>query len=157
MRSSATIAGHPIHPILIPLPIGLWVFSLIADLIYFWRGNPGWEIAAYYTLLIGIVGAVLAAIFGLIDLLGIKDRQIFRTGLLHAGFNVVGLVIFIVDFYLRTTGGRQIVGEGSKIPFALSVIGVIFLAVAGWLGGELVFRYGVGVEGVVNPNVERES
>lgn len=154
MRSSATIAGHPIHPMLIPLPIGLWVFSLIADLVYFWRGNVGWEIAAYYTLLVGIAGAVLAAIFGLIDLLGIKDSRAYRTGLMHAGFNVVGLVIFAVDFYLRTMGGRQIVGEDSKIPFALSVIGIVFLAVAGWLGGELVFRYGVGVEGVANPNIE---
>lgn len=147
MRTSASIAGHPIHPMLIPFPIGLWVFSLVADLIFMWNGNPAWETVAFYTMAGGIVGAVLAAVFGLIDLLGVKDSQVFRTGLFHAGANVVALVVFVIDFYLRTTGGSQMVGANSKIPFVLSLVGVVVLVVAGWLGGELAYRYGVGVEG----------
>ena len=67
MASKASIVGHPIHPMLIPFPIGLLVFSLIADLIYLWRGNPVWEnYIAFYTLLGGIIGAAAAAIPGLI-------------------------------------------------------------------------------------------
>lgn len=152
MRASANIGGHPIHPILVTLPIGLWVFSFIADLIYMWRGNPAWESVAFYTLAGGIVGAVIAAVFGLIDLLGVKDSRVFRIGLFHAGANVAALLIFAVDFYLRTTGGSQMVGADSKIPFILSLVGVVILAVSGYLGGELVFRYGVGVESQTGEN-----
>jgi len=155
MRSSANIGGHPIHPMLIPFPIGLWVFSFAADLIYMWRGNPAWEQVAFYTLAGGCVGAALAAVFGLIDLLGVKDNQVFRTGLMHAGCNVVSLLIFAASWYLRTTSGSQMLGAGSKIPFVLSLVGVVVLAVAGWLGGELVFKYGVGVEAPTNTNVEQ--
>lgn len=154
MRASANIGGHPIHTMLIPFPIGLWVFSLVADLIYMWRGNPAWETVAFYTLAGGCVGAALAAVFGLIDLMGIEDKQVFRTGLFHAGCTATSLVIFAASFYLRTTGGSQAVGVNSKIPFALSLIGVIILAVAGWLGGELVFRYGAGVDTLTNANSE---
>ncbi len=156
MKASANIGGHPIHPMLIPFPIGLWVFSLVADLIFMWRGNPAWESVAFYTLAGGIVGGVLAAAVGLIDLLGVKDNQVFRTGLIHAGANVVSLLIFAVDFYLRTTSGSQMVGAGSKIPFILSLIGVIVLSIAGYLGGELVFRYGVGVESPTSINAEQQ-
>ena len=155
MKSSANIGGHPIHTMLIPFPIGLWVFSFVADLIYMWRGNPAWEQVAFYTLAGGCLGAALAAVFGLIDLLGVKDNRIFRTGLMHAGCNVVSLLIFAASWYLRTTSGSQMIGADSKIPFVLSLIGVAVLGVAGWLGGELVFRYGVGVE--TQPNVNAEQ
>ena len=146
MRASANIGGHPIHPMLVGLPIGLWVFSFVSDLIYLWRGNPAWQIVAFYCLAGGCVGAALAAVFGLIDLLGIKDSTAFRTGLLHAGCNVVALVIFGVSFYFRTAGGGQALGAGSRVPVALSLVGVIVLSVAGWLGGEMVFKGGVGVD-----------
>jgi len=155
MRTSANIGGHPIHPMLIPLPIGLWVFSFAADLIFMWRGNPAWEQVAFYTLAGGCVGAALAAVFGLIDLLGVKDNRIFRTGLIHAGCNVVSLVIFAASWYLRTTSGSQMLGANSKIPFVLSLVGVAVLGAAGWFGGELVFRYGVGVETQANVNAEQ--
>ena len=58
MASPASIGGHPVHPMLIPFPIALWVFSLVADVIYLWRGNPVWKnYIAFYTLLAGIIGA----------------------------------------------------------------------------------------------------
>ena len=68
MASHASIGGHPIHPMIIPFPIALWVFSLIADLIYLWRGNPLWRnYIAFYTLLGGIIGGAAAAVPGIID------------------------------------------------------------------------------------------
>jgi uncharacterized membrane protein len=147
MRASANIGGHPIHPALIPFPIGLWVFSFVADLIFLWRGNPLWEeYIAFYTLLAGIIGAVLAAVFGMIDRLGMKETDAVPTANLHMGLNVVALLVFVVSFYLRTTSGMHMTGGSFKIPFVLSLIGIILIAISGYLGGELVFRYGVGVE-----------
>ena len=147
MASKASIGGHPIHPMLIPFPIGLLVFSLVADLIYLWRGNPVWEsYIAFYTLLGGIIGAAAAAIPGLIDWATLTDRAAVRVANWHARVNITGLVIFIISFYLRTSSGAKWIATMPMLPIILSVVGVIGLAIAGWLGGELVFRHGVAVD-----------
>jgi uncharacterized membrane protein len=145
MASPASIAGHPIHPMLIPFPIALWVFSLVADIIYLWRDNAAWEWIAFWTLLAGCLGAVAAAIFGLIDYFAIKDKQVVKIANWHARLNVLALLLFAASWYLRTDNGSDMVGDSLKIPFALSVIGVLVVTVSGWLGGELVFKHGVGV------------
>jgi uncharacterized membrane protein len=132
---------------LIPFPIALWAFSLIADVIYLWRGNPAWrDWIAFYTLLAGIIGAALAAVFGIIDWLSIKDREVKKVADWHARLNVIALLIFAASFYLRTTSGAGLVGGSHTIPFVLSVVGVILITISGWLGGELVFRHGVAVD-----------
>jgi len=131
---------------IIPFPIGLWVFSLIADLIYLWRGNAVWrDWIAFYALLGGIIGAALAAVFGIIDWLSIKDREVKKVADWHARLNVIALVIFAASFYLRTAGGSQWIGGSYTIPLLLSVLGVILITISGYLGGELVFKYGVAV------------
>jgi uncharacterized membrane protein len=146
MASPASIGGHPIHPMIIPFPIALWVFSLIADVIYLWRGNLVWrDWIAFYALLGGIIGAALAAVFGIIDWLSIKDREAKKVADWHARLNVIALLVFAASFYLRTASGSQWVGGSYTIPLLLSVLGVILIAISGYLGGELVFRHGVGV------------
>ena len=147
MASPASIGGHPIHPMLIPFPIALWVFSLIADVLYLWRGNPVWrDWIAFYTLLGGIIGGVLAAVPGFIDWLSLKDGEVVKIANWHARLNVIALLIFVASFYLRTTSGAGLVGGSYTIPFVLSVVGVILITISGWLGGELVFRHGVAVD-----------
>jgi uncharacterized membrane protein len=158
MASKASIGGHPIHPMLIPFPIGLLVFSLVADLIYLWRGNPVWEnYIAFYTLLGGIIGAAAAAIPGLIDWATLTDPAAVRVGNWHARVNVIGLVIFIASFYLRTTSGAQWIVSIPRLPFFLSLIGVVGLGIAGYLGGELVFRHGVAVNAQATAPTKSES
>lgn len=147
MASPASIGGHPLHPMVIPFPIGLWVFSLVADAIYFWRGNPVWsDYIAFYTLLGGIIGAVVAAVPGFIDWLSLSDREVVKIANWHARLNVIALLVFSASFYLRTFGGSSLVNGSHTIPFVLSVLGVILITISGWLGGEMVFRYGVAVE-----------
>jgi uncharacterized membrane protein len=158
MASPASIGGHPIHPMLIPFPIALWVFSLIADVLYLWRGNPVWrDWIAFYTLLGGIIGAALAAVFGIIDWLSIKDREVKKVADWHARLNVIALLIFVASFYLRTTGGAGLVGGSYTIPFVLSVVGVILITISGWLGGELVFRHGVAVDERASAGAEEKA
>jgi uncharacterized membrane protein len=158
MASPASIAGHPIHPMLIPFPLALWFFSLVADLIYLWSGNLVWrDWIAFYALLGGIVGAVLAAVFGIIDWLSIRDREVKRTADWHARLNVIALLVFAASFYLRTAGGSQMVGGSHTVPFVLSVVGVILITISGWLGGELVFRHGVAVDARAGAGAEEKA
>ncbi len=146
MASRASIGGHPIHPMLIPFPIGLLVFSFVADFIYLWRGNPVWkDYTAYYTMLGGILGAAAAAIPGLIDWATLTDRATIRVANWHARVIVVTLLIFIANFYLRTSSGATWIADVPMLPVVLSAVGVIGLAIAGWLGGQLVFAHGAAV------------
>ena len=147
MASPASAGRHPVHPMLIPFPIALWIFSLVADVIYLWRGNLVWrDYVAFYTLLGGIIGAAAAAVPGFIDWLSIKDREVKKLADWHARLNVIALLIFIADFYLRTAGGARWVGTSLTIPLLLSVLGIILITISGWLGGEMVYVHGVAVE-----------
>jgi uncharacterized membrane protein len=147
MASRASIGGHPIHPMLIPFPIGLLVFSFVADLIYLWHGNPIWrDYVAFYTLLGGIIGGAAAAIPGLIDWATLTDRAAVKVANWHARVNIITLVIFIASFYLRTTSGAAWFPSMPTLPIIVSLVGIIGLTIAGWLGGQLVFRHGVAVD-----------
>ena len=146
MSSPAKLMGHPIHPMLIPFPIALWVFSLVADIVYIWRDNPAWGWIAFYTLAGGIIGAVLAAVFGIIDYFAIRDKKVSKIAAWHARINVLALLLFAASFYLRTTRGASLTSGNMTIPLLLSIAGVISVTASGWLGGELVFKHGVAVE-----------
>ena len=147
MASPASIGGHPIHPMIIPFPIALWVFSFVADLVYLWRGNPVWnDWIAFYSLLAGIIMAAVAAVPGLIDWLSIKDEKVVKIANWHARLNVIALLIFAASFYLRTASGGAMIGGSHTIPVGLSLLGVILITISGWLGGEMVFKHGVAVD-----------
>lgn len=147
MASPASFNGHPIHPMIIPFPIALWVFSVVADIIYLWRGNPIWkDWIAFYALLGGILGAALAAVPGVIDWLSITDRSVVKIANWHARLNVIALLVFAGSFYLRTVSGGRIVSGSHTIPFALSLLGIVLITISGWLGGEMVFKHGVAVD-----------
>jgi uncharacterized membrane protein len=146
MASPASVGGHPVHPMIIPFPIALWVFSLVADIIYLWRGNPIWkDWIAFYALLAGIIGAAAAAVPGLIDWLSITDKAVVKIANWHARLNVIALLIFAASFYLRTTSGSSLVNGNYMIRVVLSLLGVVLIAISGWLGGEMVFKHGVAV------------
>src|SRR5262249_2735771 len=132
---------------LIPFPIGLLVFSFISDLIFMWNGNPIWkDYVAFYTMLGGIIGAAAAAVPGLIDWATLTDRAAVRVGNWPSGVNIITLVIFIANLYLRTSSGAAWITGLPSLPFILSIVGVIGLCIAGWLGGQLVFHHRVAVD-----------
>ena len=137
-----SIGKHPVHPMLIPFPIGLWVFSFVADIIFLmgW-GGPVWNDVAFYTMVGGMVGALLAAPFGLLDLLSVQDRVTKRVGTMHMVLNLLIVALFAVDLWLR----RQ-TGTGAGTPFTLSAVAMLMLLASGWLGGEMVYVHGAGVQ-----------
>jgi len=141
MSTPASIARHPIHPIVVALPIGLWVFSVAADLIFqFGWGATVWKDVAFYALGGGIVGALLAAIPGFIDFLSITDARARRAGVTHLVANLIALGLFAASFWLRW------IDTVGFLPAALSIFGLAALSVAGWFGGELVFVHSMGVK-----------
>jgi len=147
MASPASVGKHPLHPMIIAFPIALWIFSLVADVIYLWRGNPVWkDYIAFYTLLGGILGAVVAAVPGFIDWLSITAQPVKKLADWHARLNVIALLVFIADFYLRTTSGAAWIGRSLTVPLVLSIVGIVLIGISGWLGGEMVYVHGVAVD-----------
>ena len=141
MASKASIKGHPIHPVLVAFPIGLWVFSLVSDIIFLAGGSATWGDVAFYTMGGGIVGALLAAIPGFVDLFSWSKSAVRTVGQWHMALNLTAVVIFAVNFMLRLSGIY-----GYTLPFVLSMAGVLTIAISGWLGGEMVYRYRVVFE-----------
>jgi uncharacterized membrane protein len=146
MASKASIGGHPIHPMLVAFPIGLWVTSFALDIWYYFERNPTWLYASKFMIAAGCVGALAAAVPGIIDWLVLKDKRVVRIANWHARLNIIALIVFAISLYFRMQRGGAIVGHRLTIPFLLSLLGVILISISGWLGGEMVYRYGVSVE-----------
>ena len=143
MASPASIKKHPIHPMLVALPIGLWIFALVCDVVRAAGGAANWGSVAMYCVAAGIVGALLAAVPGLIDYLSIDESEMKRIATLHLAVNLGAVVIFAINLWLRFRLPVE-----SNVPLALSVIGVLAIGLGGWLGGEMVYVKGMGVEAV---------
>src|SRR5262245_22814280 len=142
MRTPATVRKHPVHPMLVAVPIGLWIFAVISDIVYLTRlGHPVWAQVAFYCIGGGIVGALVAAVPGLIDLTAIRDPKVQRIGIIHMIINLIAVAIFAWNWWLRLHNPNP-----GGMPFALSIVGIVLIGVAGWLGGEIVHVFGVGVE-----------
>jgi uncharacterized membrane protein len=143
MASPASIKKHPIHPMLVALPIGLWVFALVCDVVRAAGGALTWESVATYCVAAGIVGALLAALPGLIDYFSIDEPEMKRIANLHLVVNLAAVVIFAINLWLRF-----LLPAESNVPLALSIIGVLAIGLGGWLGGEMVYVKGMAVEAV---------
>jgi uncharacterized membrane protein len=140
--SSANIAGHPMHPMLITLPIGFWVATLLADIGFWWTHAEGWATAALWLLGIAIIAAALAAIAGLIDFLGDERIRALSDAWQHAIGNVIAVLVSLFSFYWRYRyGAAGVLPTG--LVLSLIVVGIILFT--GWKGGELVFRHRVAV------------
>ncbi len=143
MESRAKLLGHPIHPMLIVFPLGLLATSLAFDIAYFSTGDHQFAAVSYWMIAAGICGAILAAIPGTIDWFAIPSgTRAKNIGLLHGGGNVVVLILFIINWFMRGSAPDNPSGGA----FSLSVIAVLLALITGWLGGELVDRLGIGVD-----------
>jgi uncharacterized membrane protein len=144
MESKVKLLGHPIHPMLIVFPLGLLITAVIFDIVYLSTNNPSFATASFWCIAAGIIGGLLAAVFGLIDWLNIPaGTRAKSVGLWHGVGNVVVVALFALSWWLRYADPANV---PSTLAFVLALAGVGIGGVTGWLGGELVNRLGVGVE-----------
>lgn len=134
--------GHPFHPLLVTVPIGAWVASLVLDLGSRWGARAdALSLGARWLVGVGVIGALAAAVVGFLDLVAIPSRtRARRVAVLHLTLALTATAAFAVSFALRSGDGPTAWGQ-----VALSVLALALLAGAGWLGGMLTYRYGVRV------------
>jgi uncharacterized membrane protein len=145
MDSRAKLLGHPIHPMLVVFPLGLFITAVVFDIAYLTTTtHPAFASVSFWNVSAGIVGGLLAAVFGLVDWLAIPNgTRAKRIGLLHGVGNVIVVGLFALSWWLRW----NVIGHApSTLAIGLAICAIALGAVTGWLGGELVDRLGVGVD-----------
>ena len=156
MRTPASISGHPIHPMIVPIAIGGFILSFVFDIVGWKTGNVAvWSPVAYYTMIGGIVGALCAALFGFVDMLSLSGYT-KKVALTHMGINLLVVVMYIANAWMRHGNPDNL-----KTPMLLSLVSLVLLVISGWLGGKMVYEAGVGVvanepEPAARPNTTRQ-
>jgi uncharacterized membrane protein len=145
MASKANIAGHPVHPMLVAFPIGLWTTSFVLDVIFYFNRNTSLMLISKVMLAAGIIGALAAALPGIIDWWTIRDPKVKNIANWHARLNIVALIVFAISLYFRMRIGAHWVNYHMRIPVLVSFLGVVLIGISGWLGGAMSFEHGVGV------------
>jgi uncharacterized membrane protein len=144
MESRAKVLGHPIHPMLIVFPLGLFISAVVFDFVRLWTGNEVFAAVSFWNIVGGIVGGLLAAVFGLMDWIAIPDgTRAKRIGLAHGIGNVAVVGLFALSLWLRSFAPGHVPTTAALV---LALAGFALGAVTGWLGGELVDRLGVGID-----------
>jgi uncharacterized membrane protein len=142
--------GHPVHPMLVVFPVGLFATAVVFDVLYWIAGNPSFPSVSYYMIAAGILGGLLAAIFGFIDWLGLPAHSRAKNiGGWHGLGNFVIVVLFAISWFLRRADANFV---PTSLALALSFVGIGLALITAWIGGELVYRLGVGVDEGANVN-----
>jgi uncharacterized membrane protein len=143
------LLGHYIHPMLIVFPLGLFVTAIVFDIIRMATGNPVFSTVAYWMIAAGIVGGLLAAVFGFLDWRELNGgSRAHRLGMWHGLGNVLVVTLFALSWFVR----RPDPSDPSTLAIVLSLLGGGVGLVTSWLGGELVERLGIGVDEGAHPN-----
>src|SRR5215204_76360 len=142
--ATAAIAGHPLHPLLVTLPIGFLIGAVLSDIAFYSWSDAFWARASAWLIGAGLVTGVLAAVAGLVDFLGSERIRSLTYAWYHFAGNAIAMVLTAVNLYFRCQGDMTAVTGGQLL---MSTLVVLIFAVTGWLGGEMVFRHGAGVIG----------
>lgn len=141
MQGKATIANHPLHPVLVTLPIGFFSGALICDIIRALNGDPFWSRMSVALIAFGLVSGLVAALFGFIDYFTAPmPVNAKATATTHMIINVFAIAFFPMAFYLRYEN------NASSVGILVTGLGVLMLAFSGSLGGHLAYHYGVGAD-----------
>ena len=141
-QSTAKIAGHPLHPMLVTIPIGCFVGTLLTDIVYWRTAEMTWANFSAWLVTVGVIIGIVAAIAGMIDFLWGRRIRERPTAWLHMAGNLIALVLAFFNMLVHTRDGWTSVVPTGLI---LSALVVLILIVTGWLGWALVYRHHVGV------------
>lgn len=141
-KSTLSVAGHPLHPMLVPFPIAFFVGTLVTDVVHSQSTQPFWAMASTWMLGAGLVMAALAALAGLTDFLGDQRIRSLRDAWLHMIGNVVVVLIEAFSLWRRVVDGPDFILPTGLV---LSLVSTALLLFNGWLGWEMVYRHRVGV------------
>ncbi|SBT54072.1 DUF2231 domain-containing protein [Micromonospora narathiwatensis] len=144
MESRLKVLGHPLHPMLVMFPVALLITAVIFDVVDAAGGPNYLAEAAYWNIAVGLIGGLLAAAAGSVDLFALPaGTRAKRVGLTHAAANLAVILLFAAVWVVRLNADSRAAG-GALI--AIEVVAVAILGIGAWLGGELVDRLGVGVD-----------
>jgi uncharacterized membrane protein len=142
MESKTKLFGHPVHPMLIVLPLGSFIAAIVFDTVYLFMRNPALLSVSFFNISFGIVCGLLAAVFGFMDWMSIpSNTRAKRIGGWHGIGNVIVVLMFAISWWLRSTNVQF---EPSTLALVFSYAAILVGSLTAWLGGELVFRLGVG-------------
>ena len=142
-HSTAKIAGHPLHPMIIPFPIAFFVSALVTDVVFLQTGRPVFADASAWLLGAGLAMAALAAVLGLIDFFGEARIRSLSQAWMHMIGNVIAVALEAVNLYVRATQGAET--AIAPVGVTLSAVVTVLLLFNGWMGWEMVYRGHVGV------------
>jgi uncharacterized membrane protein len=144
ITSTAAIAGHPIHPLLVLFPIAFLVAAFGTDLGYWLTRDPFWARASIWLIGAGFISGIVAAIPGLMDFIGITRVRKRSAGWFHLIANIVILSLSLVNWILRL---GNLTGSIIPVGSIISTIVAVLLGLSGWYGAELIYRHKVAVIG----------
>jgi uncharacterized membrane protein len=151
MKSRAALGTHPLHPALVPLPIGAFFIALVADVTHAVTKNPLFYDFAQFAIGVGIVTALAAAVLGLIDYFGVKMSAAGgRLATIHMLINIVAVVLYAISWLLRRSHGALDTPRW-PLAFGLEILPFLMLGVSGWLGGKMSYEHKVGVVEWIDP------
>ena len=136
---------HPLHPALVHIPTALWPSAFLFDLVSQFRADAVFGQLALYAILLGCIAALLAIPTGYADWTDIRpEKPAWRLGLYHMILNVIVFLLWGTNLVLRLRGLQT---EG-PVPLGLmwlSGMGTMLLLVSGYLGGRMIYAYGISV------------
>ena len=147
-RSTASIGGHPIHAMLVPIPITCFVGTFVSDLVYWQTAAMQWANISAWLLTCGLIVSVFVAAAGLIDFFGDRRIRTLRPAWIHALGNITAVVLSLFNVFIHSRDAYT-----SVVPTGITLTGIVvlILLVTGWNGWTLVYRHRVGVRQEDNP------
>lgn len=146
MQSKFAIAGHPLHPVMVAVPVGLFIWALIADIVFGIRDEQGWYDIAFWSGIAAWVSGLAAAFPGFGDYLTMARHTEARDmAAIHMVLNVTTVGCYIAAMILMLDNGAIELNGKYQAVLGLHAFGTLLLAVSGWLGGEMVYRHHLGM------------